>query len=262
MRTVCLVLVSIGVLAINCAAQSDEPAAPPQSDTLNARDMFWSSASVAGQSKPATAKPTAAAPVASAPAGAGLAPLKGQLGLRYTILKALPGGGQVEVLPDTVFKAHDAIRLSIEANKPGYLYIILQGSSGTWTPLYREVGPQHQIQPGKEYIIPPPPASFEFDEHAGQERLFVLLSEKPMQDLESLIVEAQSNGSQKSPSAPDNSINDVISQIKLVDRDLVFTKASKDAPAAGAKKQDTAMYVVNKSADGSRVVVDLVLKHQ
>ncbi|MGA7409939.1 MAG: DUF4384 domain-containing protein [Bryobacteraceae bacterium] len=258
MRTVCLVLISIGVLSVECAAQSDDPTAGAPSSTLNARDMFWSSASATGQSKPA--KPAAATP--GAPDAGAHSSSKGPLGLRYTILKALPGGGQVEVLPDTVFKAHDAIRLSIESNKPGYLYIVLQGSSGAWTPLYREAGQQHQIQPGKEYIIPSPPASFEFDEHAGQERLFVLLSEKPMQDLESLVMEAQSKPTEKTPSSQDNSIDDVISQIKLVDRDLVFTKASKDAPAAGAKKQDSAMYVVNKSADGSRVVVDLVLKHQ
>jgi Domain of unknown function (DUF4384) len=257
MRTICLLVISMGLLGLDCAAQTEEPTAPAQGSTLNARDMFWSSASVNGQSKPATA-PAAAQPAHTAAPP----PAKGQLGLRYTILKALPGGGQVEVLPDTSFKAHDAIRLSVEANKPGYLYIILQGSSGTWTPLYREVGTQHQIQPGKEYLIPAPPASFEFDEHKGQERLVVLLTEKPMQDLESLIAEAQRKDSDKEASTSDNSINDVISQIKLTDRDLVFTKANKDAPAAGAKKQDTAMYVVNKNADSSRVVVDLVLKHQ
>lgn len=251
MRTVCLVLASMGILALDCAAQTHASATAAQGDKLDARDMFYA----AGQSNP-----TASSTATQGAANAGVN--KGPLGLRYTLLKALPGGGQMEVLPDTAFKAHDSIRLSIESNKPGYLYIILQGSSGSWTSLYGEGGPQHLIQPGKEYIIPPPPASFEFDEHAGQERLFVLLSEKQVQDFESLVVEAQSKDSDKGAPAADTSINDVISAIKLVDRDLVFTKTSKDAPASGARKQETAMYVVNKSADGSRIVVDLVLKHK
>ncbi len=249
MRTVCLVLVATGVFAFGAKAQTVGAGAAAQSDKLDARDMFYA----AGQSKPA-----APSTATQDPANAS----KGPLGLRYTLLKALPGGGQVEVLPDTAFKAHDSIRLSIESNKPGYLYIILQGSTGTWTSLYGESGPQHQIQPGKEYLIPAPPASFEFDEHAGQERLFVLLSEKQVQDFESLVVEAQSKDAEKGAPAAANSIDDVISAIKLVDRDLVFTKTTKDAPATGARKQETAMYVVNKSADGSRIMVDLVLKHK
>src|SRR5271165_701435 len=250
MRAICVVLVSIGVLGLDCVAQTSVPATAVQTGKLDARDMFYA----AGPSKSAASTASPDTPTHSSSVG--------PLGLRYTLLKALPGGGQVEVLPDTAFKAHDSIRLSIESNKPGYLYIILQGSSGTWTSLYGEGGAQHQIQPGKEYIIPPPPASFEFDEHAGQERLFVLLSEKQVQDFESLIVEAKSKDTGNGAPAADNSINDVISAIKLVDRDLVFTKATKDTPASGAKKQETAMYVVNKSPDGSRIVVDLILKHK
>lgn len=261
---------------MGAAAQSNST-----SDTLNARDIFWSSADLAGK-QPAKATPTKTAKKTTTQAtatvaavkdtaasahldtatGAHTAQVSGQLGLRYTILKALPSGGQMAVLPETTFTAHDAIRLSVESNKPGYLYIIQQGSTGTWTPLYPEEGQQHKIEPGKEYMVPSEPGSFEFDEHAGQERLFILLSEKPVQDLETLIKQAQGNGNQKAPANSDHAITDVIAQIQLGSRDLVFTKANKDAPAPGAKEQDAAMYVVNKNADSSRLVVDMVLKHQ
>jgi hypothetical protein len=281
MRTLSFVFILMVASAVAGLAQ-DAPPKAVAADTLNARDIFWSSADlVAAKPKtqgktttktqaknttttgsPTVGTSTSGTPTVGTGSSVHTASVTGQLGLRYTILKALPGGGQMEVLPDTAFKAHDAIRLSIESNKTGYLYIIQQGSSGTWTPLYPEQGKQHEIQPGKEYIVPSEGGSFEFDEHAGQERLFVLLSQTPMHDLESLVTEAQRKGDDKAVSGADHSINEVISQIKLGSRDLVFTKADKDAPAAGAKEQDTAMYVVNKNADGKRVVVDMVLKHQ
>jgi hypothetical protein len=264
MRRLSYVFFLAGALACIAVAQSES------SDQMNARDIFWESADLAGkQPKPVTAKTvkkttaqTTAAVSTQTTAATHTAKVSGQLGLRYTILKALPGGGQVGVLPDTAFKAHDKIRLSVESNKTGYLYVIQQGSTGTWTSLYPEQGQQHQIKPGNEYIIPSETDGFEFDEHAGQERVFILLSETPVEDLESLIKQAQGDGNQRVATSSDHAITDVINTIQMGSRDLVFAKASKDAPAAGAKEQDSAMYVVNKNPDSSRLVVNMVLKHQ
>ncbi len=256
MRKIYIPFVLLGAGAVNCVAQSD---------TLNARDMFWSSAEQSAPSKTnATSKVTKTTPAAAPTEMASnthVPNVKGQLGLRYTILRALPAGGQAAVLPDTTFKKGDAIRLSIEANRTGYLYVIQQGSTGAWMALYPSPGQPNRVQPGREYIVPSA-GEFTFDEHAGQERLFVLLSETPTQDLASLILDAKGREADKSAPTQDHSINDVISEIKLVDRDLVFAKPDKDAPAAGAKQQDKSVYVVNKNANGSRVVVDVVLQHQ
>src|SRR5262249_21376171 len=60
------------------------------------------------------------------------APVNGTpLGLKYTILKK-QGDDMVEVAPDTPFHAGDRVQLSVQTNGPGYLYVILKGTSGTW----------------------------------------------------------------------------------------------------------------------------------
>ena len=56
------------------------------------------------------------------------------LGIRYTILKVNPDNSTSEVSSDTVFHSGDRIRFAIEPNGSGYLYIVNQGSSGTWKP--------------------------------------------------------------------------------------------------------------------------------
>ncbi len=258
MRTICLIFALTGALAIGSSAQTDQQTEAASSDTLNARDMFWSSADLVGVRKSGT--PAAKAPSAGSSAGGHTTEVKGQLGLRYAVLKVLPGGGQVEVRPDTAFLAGDAIRLGIESNKPSFLYIIQQTSRGTWTSLYPERGEQHEIQPGMVYVIPGGGGRFEFDEHAGQERLFVLLSRTPLRDLESLISEPDS--SEKERRAPSPEIDHMISQVKMASRDLIFTMPGRDSLATDIKGGDAAIYVVNKTTNGSHVIVDLLLKHE
>lgn len=260
----------LGISVIGSAAQDNSGKAAAQSSQLNARDMFLASgdlkSSESNVAKKVTAKTTKATPkatVKAVPDKPHDVAVQGSLGIRYTILRARPGGGQTEVLPaETIFKAGDMIRLSVESNRHGYLYVIQQGSTGAWKSLYPQPGEQNiQVDPGKEYIIPSQPEdTFTFDEHAGQERLFVVLSQAPVQELETLVAEAQQKNNESGTANSNRALDVVMSE--LVDRDLVFTKASKDAPPAGGKPQEAAMYVVNPKVDGSRVVVDMTLKHQ
>jgi hypothetical protein len=53
------------------------------------------------------------------------------LGLRYAVLKRDAGGQFQEIDPDTSFRSGDRIRLKVDANTSGYLYVVMQGSSGT-----------------------------------------------------------------------------------------------------------------------------------
>src|SRR4051794_14225788 len=70
------------------------------------------------------------------------------LGLRYTVLKLGADNAPTEVPNDTVFHAGDRIRFTVEANGPGYLYIINQGSSGNWKPVF----PSAEIEDGNNHI--------------------------------------------------------------------------------------------------------------
>ena len=210
------------------------------------------------------------------------------LGLRYSVLKRGGDGQYQEVDPESVFHSGDKIRLNIETNDSAYLYIVMKGSSGKWLPLFpsRQIsGGNNRIEKGRLYQIPPgDEGRFTFDENAGEEKLFLVLSRKPDEDFEKLVYAISSGGSGARGAEPtpagastgsgspplkvmmaENTppINDdLISRIRsqFVARDLVFEKVDDATPGT---KKEAAMYVVNpdRSPD-ARLVVDLKLKHQ
>ena len=208
------------------------------------------------------------------------------MGLRYSLLKRTPQG-LVEVSPETEFHAGDSIRLSVMGNRRGYLYVIARGSSGVWSPLFPHPESSqlsNEIVPGRLYQVPGGEGEyFTFDEQPGEERLFVLFSARPVEDLEELI----STLSGKRAPAPDrparpamaptmsasNRYNDAwVDQLRaqVQSRDLVFTKVDKDtaaAPAPVGAGPEAAVYVVNASTAGAgagagRVVAELTLRHR
>ena len=199
------------------------------------------------------------------------------LGLRYSILKR-EGGESAEVGPGTVFHSGDRIRLRVEANADGYLYIVHRGSSGVWKPLFPSsevAGGSNKIEKGKSYEIPSGYV-FTFDEQPGEEKLFIVLSRQTVSDLEGLIYSL--SGAQK-PAEPakqpegkallaQNLVNigdSVVNQMrKAYGRDLIIEKVDEAAPAvSAAPATEKAVYVVNPARSGdSRVVADVTLTHK
>ena len=128
---------------------------------LTARELFYAAvdASAPAPHKPAkpAAKPKPAPAQDQTPAHQASTPVvmvayKPQgplpaLGLRYTLLKKT-GDGQVETDADAVFHAGDHIRLAVETNDDGYLYVVNRGSSGTWKVLF----PSAEIKGGDNRI--------------------------------------------------------------------------------------------------------------
>src|SRR5205085_3098750 len=118
---------------------------------------------------PDTAKPIADAKAAPAKkvAAKSAAPKAGDthtlatsvpLGLRYAVLKRDPGGQFQEIDPDTSFRSGDRIRLKVDANTSGYLYVVMQGSSGTWKLLFPSAevaGGSNLVHKGESRQIPP-----------------------------------------------------------------------------------------------------------
>ena len=101
-------------------------------------------------------------------------------GLKYTILRQGRGGEGVPVDPGTtVFRAGERIRFVFETNG-GYLYIILDGSSGRTHRLY----PDPRINSGRNDVAPfvqvqiPQDAWFRFDDTPGTERVRVYLTKE------------------------------------------------------------------------------------
>lgn len=221
---------------------------------------------------PATPAPTSSQPVPVMNAAYRPQGPRPALGLRYTILKK-SGDQPVEVGASTVFHAGDRIRLAVEANDDGYLYVVNQGSSGTWKLLFPSPeikDGDNRIQKRVRYEIPSG-YTFTFDEQSGEEKLFIVLSRQPEPDLERLIY---SLGNEGKPAVEKPAVekpkmllasaafgDDVIGRLRnTYARDLIVEKV--DDEQAGPK-QEKAVYAVNPtgSAD-SRVVADVTLKHQ
>ena len=205
--------------------------------------------------------PAAAGNTSRVPAiNAGLAPL----GLRYSILK-VNGAESTEVPPSTQFKSGDRIQLKIQTNSDGFLYIVSQGSSGAWDvrfPSKSKNAGSNQMKAGEEYS-----SMFRFDSKPGVEKLFVVLSRRPEQDLDKFIYELKGTDTAAPPSpgkepmmlASNLSVgNPLVSRLRnSYTRDLVLEEV--EAP----EREERAIYVVNKSlAPDARVVADIKLIHE
>jgi hypothetical protein len=202
------------------------------------------------------------------------------LALKYRLLKRSPDGPYDEVDTDTVFKSGDKIRVSVESNDGAYLYIVQQGSSKTWNVLFpndeTEQGSNH-IQRNREYEIPGG-GRFTFDEQAGSEKMFIILTRRPEPDLEKLIYSLSKGANvpasgEKTGETPklmvaQSRIDDsLIARLRggVQSRDLVFEKVNDDGPvnSSGGKRKEKAMYVAtNDRSPNARIVVDLSLNHQ
>jgi len=132
------------------------------------------------ESRPA--KETKAAPAApkavKGPARAG------RLALGYTLfLDAAEGPRRVK--PERIFHSGDRLRLLVELNRDGFLYVLHQEEDGTSTLLY----PDARIEEGENRVAAhelcevPAGAWFVFDEQPGDERLTLVVSEKPLENI-------------------------------------------------------------------------------
>jgi hypothetical protein len=191
----------------------------------------------------------------------------------------LNGDSAQEVAADTVFRSGDRIRIALESNDRGYLYIVMKGTSGSWKLLFpaQEINSgDNRIEPGRPYMIPPAPSRFTFDETAGEEKLFIVLSRQPEPDFEKLIYSLSGAG-ETAPAAPERRtpqrpqvfiaqnlmVEDTLiakTRNRVYARDLVFEKVDENTPG---DRKETATYVVNtKSSPDARLVVDLKLTHR
>jgi hypothetical protein len=199
------------------------------------------------------------------------------LGLKYTVLE-LEGSSMVPVAPGTIFHAHDKIQFSIETNGPGYLYIVARGSSGEWKPMFPapEIADgDNRIEGFHDYTFPNG-YRYAFDELAGDERFFLILSRDPKPDFEQLVYSLKDRpvtpANDAKPAAPQaapqhktlmaaNIEDSTITRFRnAYARDLVIEKIG-DEPNTNSKEKAT--FVVNATgASDSCVVAEFSLAHR
>lgn len=286
-------------------------AVPVTAQTFTARELFWGEGLEKKETKaPATApskrkagpppsKPTsppketeesrdrASAPVPDrqpAQSGAQYVNAKVEtpkpLGLRYTVQKRNESGGYTEVDQDTRFRTGDRVRVVVESNDTGYLYVVQQGTSGKWETLFPSEhfeGGSNRIDRGQPYTLPAPGAVFAMRPPAGADRMFIVLSRQPLQDMEKLIYSLEDRTrpepSQARPMLAQNIIPDgLVQKLRVQSRDLLIEKvddakpAAQTAPAqstAPPRPSEKAVYVVNAAGGpNARVVADIELRHE
>jgi len=260
--------------------------APHNGQKLSPRELFYAEPAPPAPAKAPPAKPLRKAaattpPKASpSPARTDIVPVayptEKPLGLRYSFLRSAGGDEYREVDPDTVFHSGDRIRVAAQSNDEGYLYIVMKGASGSWKVLFPSAqiaDGSNRVSSGRQYLIPPPPDRFAFDEQAGEERLFIVLARHPEPSLEQLIyalgsgspAPAEANEEPKHlltalnmPPVDDALVGRLRNQVTT--RDLVFEKVDDSTPG---DKKEKAVYVVNPTGSPeSRLVTDVTLKHQ
>jgi hypothetical protein len=195
------------------------------------------------------------------------------LGLRYSVMKRDTSGKFAEVDQDATFHSGDRIRLTVDTNTAGYLYVVMQGSSGNWRLLFPSAdvdGGNNRIGKGMSQQIPPgDTGQFVFDDQSGTEKLFLVLSRRPEADLDKLIysITGASSESDRKLVASAKIGGDVVNRLRdeVKSRDLVFEKVDEISlkyDGTNDVKTEKATYVVNPSrGDDARLVVDVALKH-
>jgi len=208
------------------------------SDQIDARDAYWSAKDLV------PVRPPGPPPKRSHKLAA-----KVSLGLRYSVLKLNPQEGSFEEVPlDTEFHSGDSVRFNVSSDREGYLYVIQQGSSGAWTPLYPRAGSSesNNLLPGKNYQVPSDPHIWTFRGNPGQEKLFVLLTLRPERDLDQTIASLKAGGQGGSQTISTQVIEGISGS-----RDIVEESIGGDA----------GHYVVTPAAD-PHVLINVTLNHQ
>jgi hypothetical protein len=257
------------------AATTPKPAATTPPKTTTAAPKLPASRSHHTTPKPVEIASETRAPVIPTAVQTAPMPSNGQqpLGLRINVLRYNSDGTTTDVLPNATFHSGDRIRVAVEPNAPGFLYIANQGASGFWKPLF----PSSEIENGDNrveamhsIVVPSGRQVFTFDATTGRENLFVVFSRRAVTDFEEMIYSLRKKQPASEPAPrPDKNLimatnigDPAISRLRAsVSRDLIIETV--DAPTSDAAKKDTALYVVNRTGDpDSPVTADITLGHE
>lgn len=217
-------------------------------------------------------KPAVKKPAPRKPAVASVSSPERRVGLKYRILLRTPDCDIKEVDSSYTFHSGDKVRLQIEANVDGYLYVLQKGSTGKDRMLFpdpRINGGDNKIARGILYSVPGN-QWFTFDNNPGTENLTVAVSRTPMKSVVPPAPPKQTASSQAKPKE-DEGLVSVVSVVEELNqnvrsRDLVLIQ--EKAPVVTAPAQPVAAPVVQSTivvntsdTSNNAVYTEIKLKH-
>lgn len=105
------------------------------------------------------------------------------IGLGYTLYMRDAGGNAVRVDPSREFRSGESIRVALETNTDGYLYIFHTENNGEPQMLYPDVrleNGDNRIEAHVPYEIPWGNDWFKFDANPANERLYIIVTRQPL----------------------------------------------------------------------------------
>jgi len=188
------------------------------------------------------------------------------IGLRYSIVKQGKEGVETEVAPTEKFEASATLKLTVEVNASGFLYILKRGPSRIWTVLYPSpeqkespAGPDSRVESRTRLEFPLTGAVTAKDQPVRTDA-FILYSRQTQPDLNSLIALITGDPSQGGARA---ALIDAYIQRARRNAELQhFLIQTMDSTKKGAPKE-RAVYVVDPSPDpSSPLFVEITVTQQ
>ncbi|MEW5979665.1 MAG: DUF4384 domain-containing protein [Acidobacteriota bacterium] len=235
--------------------------------TRDLSEMFYNDTLPAKKEEPAPKpKPVAKKPVrkkSTQPVVNVSAPER-RMGVKYRILLRTPDCDIREVDPTHNFHSGDKVRLQVESNVDGYLYVMQKGTTGKDRLLFPDArinGGDNKISRGILYTVPAN-QWFTFDNNPGIEKLTVAVTRTPMKSI------TQPAKPKQEDEAALVSVVSVVEELNqnVRSRDLVLFQekapvvSSPEKNVSSAPVQST--IVVNTSEDSNNAVyTEIHLKH-
>lgn len=123
---------------------------------------------------------------------------------------------EVIIREGSILHSHDNFQVHFNTNKEAYVYILIFDSKGEAKQLFPDpkISLGNKIDGNKEYSVPTAGQWFWLDENVGTETIYVLASDTPLSNIQSILREMAGVTAQKKKALS----NKVIDEVKIIER--------------------------------------------
>jgi hypothetical protein len=178
------------------------------------------------------------------------------LGLRYGLIGRTVTGSEQEVTPGLTVNPDDEVRLHVEVNTTGYLYVLKRAPSGIWTLVYPNLGSTTDpggraayVHSGARYTVPSG-GSLTMPEDRDPLQFVLVFSKRPLSQLGTF-----GTGPQQAV-VPSPAVTELVRQIRteMAGGKLLSEHGEAEAPT------EPAVYLVDRSpVPLSRILADMMV---